>query len=117
MISAPVHVMLQATTANDRVLVADSHATYLSAAKSFKRTHETLNPTNGVLSQGSCFSNTVNNQHSVMKRASNHFRQYVATKYLYNYMKWFSRQEFGADKHMEPDFTDDHLVSCNGELE
>ena len=108
----PDQVMMQATTAENAVVVTASHAMYRTVAERSYRTHESPNLSNGER-RGSWHLNTVNNRHSVMKGTLNHFHRGVATKYLDNYMNWFSRQQFSSDKRVEPDFIGDQLPIVN----
>ena len=113
MTSTPVQVMMKATTAQDCVVVTDSHLTYRSVARRLKRTRQALNLSKGERSRGSWHLNTVNNRHSVMKSKLNHYHRGVSTKYLDNYMNWLARQEFRPDKYAEPNFIGDHMAQIN----
>lgn len=81
----------------DSILVTDSHKSYIGFAKSHNLQHKRI--ASGKHKNGEYHINNVNNYHKGLKDFVRHFNG-ISTKYLTNYLNWFSWIKFGADNNL-----------------
>lgn len=79
---------------DESILVTDSHKSYIQFAKNHNLQHKRI--ANGKHKNGEYHINNVNNYHRGLKDFVRHFNG-ISTKYLVNYLNWFSWIKSGAD--------------------
>ena len=81
----------------DSILVTDSHKSYIQFAKNHNLQHKRI--ATGKHKNGEYHINNVNNYHKGLKDFVRHFNG-ISTKYLTNYLNWFSWIKSGADNNL-----------------
>ncbi len=81
----------------DSILVTDSHKSYIQFAKNHNLQHKRI--ANGKHKNGEYHINNVNNYHRGLKDFVRHFNG-ISTRYLANYLNWFSWIKSGADNNL-----------------
>lgn len=81
----------------DSIFVTDSHKSYIQFAKNHNLQHKRI--ANGKHKNGEYHINNVNNYHRGLRDFVRHFNG-ISTRYLANYLNWFSWIKSGADNNL-----------------
>lgn len=81
----------------DSILVTDSHKSYIQFAKNHNLQHKRI--ARGKHKNGEYHINNVSNYHKGLKDFVRHFNG-ISTRYLTNYLNWFSWIKSGADNNL-----------------
>ena len=81
----------------DSILVTDSHKSYIGFAKNHNLQHKRI--ARGKYKNGIYHINNVNNYHKGLKDFIRPFNG-ISTRYLTNYLNWFSWIKSGADNNL-----------------